>query len=241
MNFGKMKRYTRVLLGDDPSGNGYYGNETMALFLNEGGNTVSAEIQSLRTFHNGVTSAYSTLLDGDSKKEGRYAIPMPFLSVKSVFVTVGGLTRQLKSLTHDDFILRYGVISPGPPYHYTVEFGATRNDAGSPPGDITFGPIPDLAYPFKITMYRPPTEIAATGEDEKVMEIPEPFHKVVCFCAAMELSIRNDDTSRARKFAELYERGLLRAQTAVARQDRIGDISTMRARPRSKSWTRRFR
>jgi hypothetical protein len=73
------------------------------------------------------------------------------------------------------------------------------------------------------------------------MEIPEPFHKVVCFCAAMELSLVNDDHSRAQRLERRYEVGLVKAQSIVARQDRTGGISNRPAFARSKSWRRRAR
>jgi hypothetical protein len=242
MNFGTMKTYLRTLLGENPDpAESFIGEQTAALFLNEAGNTVASEIQSLRTHYDGLTVPWDSVPDTDSKYDGRYPIANAFLSIKAAHVWVGTVQHQLTRLTYDEFESVYTGGQYGIPLHYRVEFGATSNEAGSAPGDIKFGPKPSGAYPFRVVQWRTPTPVSATGEDDRVMEIPEPFHKVVCFCAAMELSLVNDDHSRAQRLERRYEVGLVKAQSIVARQDRTGGISNRPAFARSKSWRRRAR
>lgn len=242
MNFGEMKRFLRTIAGEntDPA-KSFIGDETATLFLNEAGNTVAAEIQSLRTFYKGTTFPWDSFPDTDSKYEGRYPIPNAFLSIKAVHLWVGSVQTQLVRRTYDVFESMFSGNESGPPTDYRVEFGATSNEAGSAPGDIKFGPKPNGNYPFMVVQWRTPTKLNVSGDDERVMELPEPFHKTVCFCAAMELALVNDDSSRGKHFADMYATSLVRAQGIVARQDRTGGISNRPAFARSKSWTRRMR
>jgi hypothetical protein len=245
MNFGEMKKFARFLSGDalDPT-QAHFGEETTAMCLNEAASEVAAEAQPNRTYFDSTTIAWNdpSLAPDDPRREGRYGLPSSFVSVKAVHIVHGNRRIQLERMSFDPFEERYQLVTLGAiPEAYRVEFGATDQTA-SPPGDIWLGPKPNAAYPLRVSLYRLPIPIEATGNDDKVFELPESFHKVVCYAAAAKMALRNDDTSRFNKLMALYADGLYKAQNTVARFDRVGPFGPKTPYSGGQKWyTRRRR
>lgn len=245
MNFGDMKRFTRITLGaaTDPD-TSHYTEETMALFLNEAAKTVAAEAQPNRTYYSGETIAwdYPGLAAEDSRCEGRYPLPESFLSVKAVHIFYGNRRIQLERLNYDIFEERYQQTNFGAiPEAFRAEYGSTSQSPGQPPGDIWMGPKPNGVYPFRASIYRVPTSIEATGSDELSYEMPETLHKVVCYCAGMELAIRHGDNIRYQQCRDRFEELMQKANDMVSKFDRVGAFGPKSAYGGTKWYTRRKR
>lgn len=244
MNFGEMKKYCRVILGasTDPD-TSYYTEETLALFLNEAAKTVAAECQPNRTYYDGETIAWNdvSLPTDDPRIEGRYPLPSSFVSIKAVHIFYGNRRIQLERLNFDTFEERYQQTNLGHiPEAYRAEYGSTDQSAPVP-GDIWFGPKPNGVYPFRISLYRLPTPMAAIGSDDKTYEMPDSFHKPVCYCAAMELAVRNNDTAKYQQCRDRFEELLVKANDVVSKFDRTGPFGPKSGYPGMKATQRRRR
>jgi len=243
MNWLEKKRYTRTLLGDniDPA-KAAYSETVVSAFLNEAIVTVAGKLGCTRSFFDGKTVAYDNpgLSAIDSKRQGRYPLPYPCLSIKGITLTYSGIDTQLERLSFDEFEERYSQENrANKPEAFRVEFGSPKPEYYVP-GDIWFGPLPNGVYDFRVFVYKYPTTIGEL-DDTFITELPTIAHKPVCLLAALELSMRHDDTSRMNKLAPMYTAALEEAERAVARFDRIGPFEVKSVYGPSKHWFRRKR
>ena len=212
MNLDEMKTYLRNILGDSTASL-YNDDPTLVLFLNESAIAVSARSLSLLTFGDAAT-----VID-----DQRYPLPIDFLALKDIQIYDGALRYQLVKQSYDEFEEAYGATTAkARPIHYRVEFGATDKVPGSSPGDIWLGPIPNAVYPFCIAYYQRTSRLVDDDDDENSFELQEPFHRAVCFHAAMDLSLKHDDSSRANKMAALYQEAMDTAMRLKDRMDNTG-------------------
>lgn len=210
MNLGEMVTLTRTLLGDSATTK-YHDDDEVVLFLNEAALTVASKTLSTLTFAEGPTTV------GDE----RYPLPLLFLSLRDVHLINGQEMIQLERLSRDQYEDAYGrqQTGQGRPVHFKIELGQTETTPGSAPGDLWLRPIPDLdTYTIRIAYYRATSRLSFLQPDDSY-ELKLPFHRPVCYHAAIELAFKTDDTSRMAKLKGMYDQSMAEALELIGRTD----------------------
>lgn len=230
MTIQEMFTFVRTILGDNNTTK-YSEDDEIILFLNEAALLVASKTLSLQTFSEGPTAV------GDD----RYPLPQDYLSLKDVQIIDGDNRYQLVRLTYDDYETSYGQgTHSGRPRHFKIELGATSTSPGSAPGDIWVKPTPDTtSYLLRISYFQRTSFLTAADMD-KSYELKQPFHRAVCYHAAMELAFKLDDNSRAQKFKGLFDQAMIDAFELMGRSDRSEPHGFARSyNPGKAGWRRR--
>lgn len=156
----------------------------------------------------------------DSRKQGRYPLPLDFLSLKDVQILDGTDWYPLQHWDYDEYKRYARSISGGRPTSYKVEFGAVVPETPVA-GDLWFYPYPDKPYTAQVAYYQKPT---AMDDDGDTSELMESGHLAVVYHAAMILSRKGKDRALVAEMGALYAEEVEMLKDLVGKQDQTGDV-----------------
>lgn len=197
----------RILLGDSASNSFFQPTELIAV-NNASAVKVARDTMCLRSHIDIATTRWddATLDPEDPRREGRYALPLDFLSLKDIELVDGDQRYPLAEKSYDNFKGYMIQNTPGRPIVYKFEYGATGN-IDPPPGDIWLRPLPDKdapdAYIIRMAYWQIPTPLASL-DLTKSYELPIPMHMSIVFYACALLTMKDDDNKRYQKFVGFY-------------------------------------
>jgi hypothetical protein len=221
MDFGEMKTRVRLLVGETDSDNSYYTDTEINSLLNSSILRVANDTQCLLT--------YKTLTVTQGTQT--YGLPTDFLQLKDVQIILNGTTirRTLQRLPYDEFeaVAAGNYSKQGQPAYYRIEFGATSTTAGSAPGDIWLYPLPNNSVDtLRVVFYQKPSVLSTSTE---VTELPEFLHEAICYHAAWQLALKDDNQAKINNLGVMYKDLLADAKLTISKRDRSGPVFTKSA------------
>lgn len=211
MTFSEMKLHTLLLLGTNTYTNAGVTEAEVEACINRALPEVGANVEDLLTY-----CEYDTVAATQD-----YSVPQYYLTVKQLIL-------QSNTNTWEEMVLldlpqwnktTYGMSThQGVPEFFKIERWATEisNDPQIP-GNISFWPIPDAAYPFRLYYYQRPTSLTL-GTD--ISELPIHWHMLPCYKAAEWLAIKKKDFELARMMERKYAMGVTDAKQLALRPQR---------------------
>lgn len=178
----------------------FYSQAEIFQLINEAENVLAMEFNGIETTDTSITTVADTQT---------YAFPTDVFAIRRI--TYDGNKLQNITMREDDRLTLQNATTTatGTPQYYWVWDEI-----------IYLRPIPAAAAELKLWVYKEPTTLTTTPTVSTTLSVPSQFHFILIDYVAMQMAMKDDNTSAASKYELRWERGVNKAREWIKRRKR---------------------